>query len=177
MTASVTRELNLSDLTAGIDAINPVIGAFLAQACAVCLDRHNHQTGIALTVNGEFDETFALHWNVSTELERRGFDTQEPTHFGACCVAVLLIRELTNYTVIERACIGTGIDYWLGNKNELPFQQAARLEVSGIGAGDDREIKKRVKEKLAQTKPSDGTLPAYVIVVEFSSPKSQLVKK
>ena len=43
--------------------------------------------------------------------------------------------------------------------------------------GDDKEIKGRVKRKTKQTEPSDGLLPAYVVVVEFSKPLSHLVQK
>lgn len=178
MTSTATRMMNIADLANGIDAINPVIGAYLAQACAVSLDRHGHVNGVSLTVKGDFSETFELRWNISTEIERRGWDKKDPTDSGACCIAVLLIRDLTNYSVIERACIGTGIDYWLGHKNELPFQNKARLEVSGIGQGMASLIESRVKKKKGQTKRTDWTkLPAYIVVVEFSKPESQMVKK
>lgn len=178
MSSTATRKLNIADLANGIDAINPVIGAYLAQACAVSLDRHGHLSGVSLPVKGDFDETFELSWNISTDIERRGWDKDDPTQFGACCIAVLLIRDLTNYTVIERAYIGTGVDYWLGHKNELPFQNKARLEVSGIGKGVASLIKSRVREKKRQTQPTDWTkLPAYMVVVEFGQPESQMVKK
>jgi hypothetical protein len=47
----------------------------------------------------------------------------------------MLIRQLTQFTVIERSRKGTGFDYWLGSEDEageLPFQNKVRLEVSGI---------------------------------------------
>jgi hypothetical protein len=53
--------------------------------------------------------------------------------------------------VVERSRRGTGFDYWLGKKgdnNQLPFQNAVRLEVSGIRKGDDGKIKARAKQKL-----------------------------
>jgi hypothetical protein len=64
-----------------------------------------------------------------------------------------------------------------GDNNELPFQNAVRLEVSGIRKGDDSRIKARIKQKLEQVSPTDGTLPAYIVVVEFSNPLAFIVKK
>jgi hypothetical protein len=92
----------------------------------------------------------------------------------------MLITNLTDFTVIERSRRGTGFDYWLGiqdESSELPFQNKVRLEVSGIRSGDDSRIRARAKQKIEQTNPSDGALPAYIVVVEFSKPLSLIVQK
>ena len=121
---------------------------------------------------------------VITQLEK-GLPAITPA-FGATLaeaaygIAFLIIQELTDYTVIERSRRGTGFDYWLGkktNNNDLPFQNAVRLEVSGIRKGDDSRIKARIKQKLEQVRPTDGKLPAYIVVVEFSNPLAFIVKK
>jgi hypothetical protein len=109
-------------------------------------------------------------------------DKEEATEFGACAIAILVILDLTDYTVISRAAKGGGFDYWLGkeeNDEELPsYQNKARLEVSGILRGNDSDIQSRVRKKLKQVEPSDDTtLPAYIVVVEFSKPLSLVVKK
>ena len=64
----------------------------------------------------------------------------------------------------------------LGDYGEHPFQQAARMEVSGIVKGADK-IGGRVKEKKKQTDASKGKLPAFVAVVEFGQPKSVFEKR
>ena len=90
----------------------------------------------------------------------------------------ILIVELTEYTVVRRSRKGTGFDYWLGHQNAVaPFQDAARLEISGIHRGDLRDVRARVTRKKQQTALSDGKLPAYIVVVEFSRPLSYVVKK
>ncbi|ETW93058.1 MAG: hypothetical protein ETSY2_52085 [Candidatus Entotheonella gemina] len=105
-------------------------------------------------------------------------DEQEATEYGACGIAILIILALTDYTVIRRSRKGTGIDYWLGYQDtDYPFQDAARLEVSGIRRGNDRVVAARVSQKIRQTKPSDEALPAYIVVVEFSRPYARMVKK
>ena len=57
------------------------------------------------------------------------------------------------------------------------FQNKVRLEVSGIRKGDSSRIKARLKQKKEQTKVSDGQFPAYIIVVEFSTPLSYVEKR
>jgi len=95
-------------------------------------------------------------------------------------IAFMLIRQLTQFTVIERSRKGTGFDYWLGSEDEageLPFQNKVRLEVSGIRKADDSRVRARIKQKIEQTNPSDGEFPAYIIIVEFSRPLSFIVEK
>ena len=107
-------------------------------------------------------------------------DQEYATEQAAYGIAFMLIGKMTNFTVIERSRRGTGFDYWLGIKDEtleLPFAKKVRLEVSGIRRGDDSRIKARVKQKIEQTNLSDGVLPAYIVVVEFSRPLSWIVQK
>jgi hypothetical protein len=108
-------------------------------------------------------------------------DEQYTTEQGAYGVAFLLILSLTDYTVIERSRKGTGFDYWLGKKEDqkdLPFKNSARLEVSGIRNGDVSKVNSRTLKKLKQVEPTDKTmLPAYIVIVEFNAPTSQVVKK
>ena len=105
-------------------------------------------------------------------------DLVEATEYGAYGLAMLLMLELTPFTVIRQSKRGTGVDYWLGYKDApKPFQDAARLEVSGILNGDDSAVRSRVKVKHNQTYPSDGLLPGYIVVVEFGRPIAQVVQK
>lgn len=73
---------------------------------------------------------------------------------------------------------GTGIDYWLGDKDSILFQKKARLEVSGILHGDETMIKSRHIMKVEQTNKSDDyQLPAFISIIEFSEPKALFTKK
>ena len=99
------------------------------------------------------------------------------TEHGAYGIACLLILDLTGLTVIQRSRKGTGFDFWLGDDEELPFQNKARLEVSGIRQGDAARVAARVAQKKKQTGRSDGFLPAYVIVVDFGTPLARVIKK
>lgn len=131
-----------------------------------------------LKIVGSYTSAYQVHWAAVHEQAKRCWnDLQEAVEHGAYGIAFLLIRELTDFTVIERARKGPGFDYWLGHDDGL-FQRKARLEVSGIQNGSESEVNYRAKEKMKQTKPSDGQgLPAYIVVVEFNQPVSRVVIK
>ncbi|MBD0345546.1 MAG: hypothetical protein ICV63_12140 [Coleofasciculus sp. Co-bin14] len=173
--------LVLAKLGEGLPAITPSFGAALAEACAVCLEEQGHSQGVELKVEGAFRAVFKLYWQpVTDQMLRCWNDKEYTTEQAAYGIAFMLLDKLTNFTVIERSRRGTGFDYWLGIKDEtqeLPFQNKVRLEVSGIRRGDDTRIRARVKQKIDQTNPSDGALPAYILVVEFSRPLSWIVYK
>jgi len=111
-------------------------------ACLVCLNYNKHESGVLLDVNGVIKESIKLEWTaeMNDKLIRIWRDIQEATEKGAEGMAVLFLKKYTPYKIIERAAKGTGIDYWLSEKMSLlPFQYAARLEVSGqIGKNDTR---------------------------------------
>ena len=114
------------------------------------------------------DEKSRLTWN----------DPEEATEHGAAACALVLIKGLAQYEVVERSRKGTGFDYWLGDEDEYPFQKKARLEVFGIAEGSDAQLQQRVNQKLRQTKQSDSTnLPAFVAVLEFKTPRAVVAKR
>ncbi|MEE3719784.1 hypothetical protein V2H45_23865 [Tumidithrix elongata RA019] len=175
------EEIELVKLGKGLPAITLSFGATLAEACAICLEERGHSQGVEISIYGDFKATFKLYWQTITDQMLRCWNDREyTTEQAAYGIAFILVRNLTDFTVIERSRKGTGFDYWLGvegEANELPFQNKVRLEVSGIREGDDRRVKSRVKQKVEQTKASDGTFPAYIVVVEFSKPLSFMVRK
>ncbi len=175
------RELILTQLVEGLPAVTPAFGAALAEAGAICFEEQNHPNGVELNVDGAFTATYKVYWQeVTDQMLRCWNDYEVTTEHAAYGVAFLLICDLTEYTVIERARKGTGFDFWLGkegDEGELPLQKA-RMEVSGIRRGNHSLLQARVRQKLEQVKPSDSLgLPAYIVVVEFSTPLSKVVKK
>lgn len=176
------RDIVLTGLAKGLPAITSEFGVVLAQAGAVCFEDQNHPRGVELKVDGTFQAKYKVFWQDVTDQMRRTFnDPDLATEWGACGVALLLVLDLTEYTVINTSRKGTGFDYWLGKKgngDERLFQNKARLEISGIRKGSYSLVRARVKQKLEQVKPSDSSLlPAYIVVVEFNTPLSHVVKK
>lgn len=177
-----SAKLVLTELARGLPGVTQAFGETLAQAGAVCFESQNHSSGVDLQVNGTFEAKYQVFWGqVTDQMLRCWNDPEYTTEQGAYGVAILLMLDLTDYTVIEKSCKGTGFDYWLGKAEDsegLPFQKGARLEVSGIRSGDNRLVRTRVNQKLKQVSLSDDMyFPAYIVVVEFGSPLSQVVKK
>lgn len=109
-------------------------------------------------------------------MERSTDDLQEATEHGAECISVLYAIEHTPFTIVRRSRKKTGIDYWLGRKDD-PIVFSARLEISGI-LNDCGSLTSRKNKKLKQTNQSDDTgLPAFVSIVEFGTPAIEFVKK
>lgn len=180
MTPSAAHTLRLEDLENGATGLSKTWGHFVAEAAMVCLQRHNHATGVALEVRGAHPATCAVCWaRRVAAADLALWDQDEATEYGACGVAALLLLALTDYTIVRKARRGEGVDYWLAYRDaDPPFQEAARVEVSGIFDGDEHSIKARVTQKLRQTSRSDLTgVPAYVAVVEFGRPLSHLERR
>jgi hypothetical protein len=171
--------LNLCDLEQGLPAITPSFGQYLAQAGAVCLESQGHQQGKALLVQGDHIKQYSLKWPVVTDQMLRCLnDAEVATEHGAVGIAVVLVEKIVGFSVMERSRKGTGFDYWLGDDEDVPFQNKARLEISGIRKGDEAAIRNRVSEKMRQTDRSDESgLPAYIVVVEFSRPVTEVRRK
>jgi hypothetical protein len=176
-----TTPLDLNDLKEGMPGITPVIGAAFAEAAGVCFQDQQHRPGVEMDVGG-LEQTVQVFWpEPSAQALRAWGDEEEATEYGACGVAVLLVEKFTRYTVIERSVKGTGFDYWLGYQTDdsaLTFEKKALLEVSGIRKGTEQEVSKRVRQKTLQTSASDDLgLPAYVAVVEFATPRAEVMQK
>lgn len=178
----LTDTLSLDALERGMPGITPRVGAYLAEAATTCLEEERHNPGVAMQIDGDCDHRVRILWLEQANRIQRArawMDADVATEHGACGIAALLVAELTEYTVVERARKGPGFDYWLGKKDSaVPlFQEKARLEVSGVRRGDDRAIESRVRRKIKQIEPADPRLPGVVAVVEFGSPRTRVRTK
>lgn len=173
-----TVELTLEQLSQRV-RLSPARCDEFVEACKVCLEDQRHHPGIALRVDGLLPCSFQLNWDspVTTEAVDSWADADEATEHGACAIAFFVVLEIAQLMVIRRSRKKTGVDYWLTHQNDTLLQNSARLEISGIRNGSQSIINSRVEQKKKQTKQSDSThatLPAYVVVVEFSNPVSHV---
>jgi len=180
------KELILDTLGEGIPVIDHELAGMMTKSAIVCLNHHQHQSGVQLHVEPEKIGLCSLHWTgeVTIEMRRQYAGTTaksrnyEPitstTDDAACAIALLFIRDKTEYTAFEKAAIGTTIDYYLINQvtdSDLIFNDTitARLEVSGIlKATPKNSVQARLKQK--QNRLLDEGLPTFIVIVEFSQP-------
>lgn len=180
------RILNLDLLQEGLPGITPIVGACCMEAALVCLIKSGHSSGVCLKVEGDFNLEIKIVWTkeLNTYALSSWVEEVNATNYAAMGISLLLAQELLNYSIFEESRYGTGIDYWMGKgalQKTMPtfFKKEARLEISGIyKTSPSNTINMRVNKKKKQITPSDNTkLPGWIIVVEFSGPKSKIVKK
>ena len=142
----------------------------MAESASVCLDYFGFRSGVILSVFGDFQGEFELIWPpTSQQIRDTRNDMDYTVENGAYCLAIHIVERFTGLKVVKQSQKRTGFDYWLGEKLGNGMQNLARLEVSGILRGKPSKIKHRLQEKIEQTKKSDNlSLPAYVVIVEFS---------
>jgi len=179
--AIMNKELNISYIKNGFPGLSEVLSNMCYEACMVCLRRNGHSDGVSMQLKGLMEKRIPLRLfdYFDDRVERSWQDTGDAAEYGAICISSLLLIECIDYTIIERSRKGTGFDYWLGYDNDLLFQNAARLEVSGIfKETENNTAEKRFQMKMKQTDKSDNyNIPAYISVVEFSNPKTIFDKK
>jgi hypothetical protein len=180
------NKIHLSSLTEGMPGLTQHAGGYLAEAAAVCFELQNHSARVVLPPTGILTSELEVEWHpVNDQARRTHADTQEATEFGACGVAILVVKASTGLVVFQRSVKGTGHDYWLGYPDDgdedddvaLPFEGVFRLEVTGTLSGSEKAIEAKLKKKLDQMKPSDHVADGYAAVVEFEKPIARVVKK
>ena len=162
--------------------ILPSMYLYYAESAAICFEENNFVGAVSLKIEDTQVEIakFDCSWAALTQqVKDMHNDLMEETEYGAYCIAFLIIHHLTDYKIIRRSKRKTGFDYWLGEKtSDYPFEDLARLEVSGILKGKMTDVAQRIKIKKEQIKQSDGSqLPAYIIVTEFGQPISKIIFK
>jgi hypothetical protein len=178
--APAKKAMRLAALAEGMPGLTTAAGQTLAEAAAVCLEDQKHPSGVRLQRGGMMPDDMHVEWLPVDEQQRRCYaDMQEATEWGACGVAVLVVREVTGLVVVDRSKKGSGFDYWLGEKDSdnLPFAGTSRLEVSGILTGTQTQIASRIKQKKDQMKPTDHLASGFVAVIEFGTPTACVESK
>ena len=155
----------------------------LMEACVWCMVSSGHSNGVILEViDGPEILSYLISWPQHLDLEaiKRSFNQDDAVEEGAEAIALLVAMDRTEFEAVERATTTTGIDYWLGYKDNLnnPFERAGRLEVSGmLRETPNNTVKMRIQRKLSQTLPTDHMFRVFVVVVEFGKPYAMMVMK
>jgi len=174
--------IHLNSLSDGFPGITPKYGSFLSEAAVVCLEDQNHPSGIRMTIDGDINHQLNVFWdNIENrnQVYRTWQDYEETTEYGAYGLAFLIVSNLTDYTITQRAMKGKGFDYWIAkkNSNDFLFQNNGRLEVSGIRKGDNSKINSRMKEKISRINKYENDIPLIITIIEFSKPISRVMIK
>lgn len=175
-------EILLESLEKGIPAITNDSVGFYRENCLVCFNECGHESGVIFKLSSSnIDEYIEFQWkgSISNQIIRAHADLIQATEFAAYAISLLIIRDTTEYTAVERACIGTTIDYYLAPKNlvddilsedRLIFNNTALLEASGIlKETNSNSVYNRMNQKLDRLQ-NPNKLRTFILVVEFSQP-------
>jgi hypothetical protein len=171
-------KLELTTLSSQHPGVPASVEGFYAVAAAVALNRH-HASPVTFEVwLGSDMQSYDGEWRAPTADELRSCaDDTDTTCNGAYAVALAAAFAHLGLKAVGRAGNRTGSD-WLvlpvdEQVDEWPLEnpKIERLEVSGQNEADVGRRNTRLRLKVLQAQA--GTLrhiPAYAVVVEFSSP-------
>jgi len=119
-----TKKLTIESLYDGIPVIPEEAVGFYKQNCMVSFHLNGHTSGVGLLVlynNSSINYKIFWKGEITDQILRSYRDTKRVTDFAACTIALLLVRELTEFTAIEQSCLGTTIDIILSLKSKIIF--------------------------------------------------------
>ncbi len=179
----VDKLLNIQYVHSNIPGITEAIARYLHEAFQVCLEYHRHTPGTLLLLDGNLapSQSLSLIWkqSIPENAPQAHADLQDSTEDGAVALAILLITDYTEYTVVSRAPKGEGFDYFLLPKNQLAsFQNSLNflssthhLEVSGILKETKNNSRiQRLQEKRQRFQKYGTNGINLVIIVAFDTP-------
>jgi hypothetical protein len=99
------------------------------------------------------------------------YNTTDATEAGAYCCVIAGVELLRGLFAVRRAETGTGADYYVGPQGagHDDLEDCLRLEVSGVDNGSEKDVNKRLLEKVEQVLRGNSSLPALAGVIGFSA--------
>jgi hypothetical protein len=138
-------------------------------AARVCLDRHHvPPTDFRIADDGQISQVI-LNWLAVDERTQNAWaNLEDATRDGAYAIALAAVEFSRDWVAVRRAETRTGADYYVmpigADLDDL--ERCYRLEISGTHLGEI-EVRKRLRQKIAQTLKGNSPLPAIAAVVGF----------
>ena len=165
------EHLTLSALHERHPGLTTALGQSLVEAACVCFSRH-HQSPVMLILkqDGSSEQCRLLNFDDADKALQRAYANDiDATENGACGVALVVLEAVTGLVASGRAETLTGADYYVMPPGAAfdDLENSIRLEVSGVDGGTSADVRRRLREKIAQTKKGQSNLPAIASVVGF----------
>lgn len=166
------RELPLRNLHLRHRALTVSIAGTYEEAASVCLQRH-HTPPVEVTLSDNGSRSSALvDWPSPNQQTRDAWANEtDATRDGGYGCVIAGIEALRGLYAVRRAETGTGADYYIGppGSGVDDLEDCLRLEVSGVGHGDEKEVLKRLSAKVRQARAGNSSLPAVAGVFGFGA--------
>jgi hypothetical protein len=159
------------------NGLSPNIVRDLADAATVCLARH-HVSPTRFELTNSKDGLlylYELEWPTPDERTRRSWaNHDDATRDGAYSLVLAAAEAFLGLIAIGRTETRSGADWWLvpiGSgldlDSELDYEDAVRLEVSGMGRiSGEKAVFRRLSDKTEQAR-AGGAGPAIAGVAAF----------
>ncbi len=176
-----TPQLQIEHLDLRHPGVSPGQALMCYEVSCVCLSRY-HSPPVSVDVQSNRNDvststSYSVEWSPPTPKMSASYAYESTaTEFGAYCLVLAAVENEWGLVALRRAETGTGADYYLipiANAaqlqvQELDFETALRLEVSGLGNGTNTMLEARLNTKIQQAVNGNSNLPALVGVVGFS---------
>ena len=154
------------------EGLTQAIATAHTEAAGVCLARHHRSpTDFDLDRSGE-RSAVAVAWQPPDKRTVGAWaNDDDATEAGACACALAAVELVDDMVAVRRAETKTGADYYVAPKGRPlhDLEDCFRLEVSGVDAGSESTVSRRLKEKLEQAAAGLSNLPAMAGVVGFKA--------
>jgi hypothetical protein len=169
---SVPADLPLVSMHERHCGLTPEVSAYYYQAVCVCLDRHHTPSVVFALFDGAVESKAMMSWLPTNEQVRGAWaNTIDTTEAGAYACALAGTELLRGFVAVRRAETGTGADYYVGpaGTGMDDLEDCFRLEISGVDAGDEAVLRRRLEAKVNQAREGRSNLPALASVVGYKS--------
>jgi hypothetical protein len=167
---SELESLRLEGLHEHHPGLTQALGQSYAEAAFVCLSRHHQPpVTVSLKYTGN-DQLRVVNFAVPDERMLNAHANEiDATETGAYGVSLAAVEAVAGLVAVRRAETLTGADWYIAHDGtEIEdLESCIRLEVSGINAGASSDIRRRLREKVAQAARGKSNLPAMAAVVGF----------
>ncbi|GBE16207.1 hypothetical protein BMS3Abin15_00019 [bacterium BMS3Abin15] len=141
------------------------------EAATVSLNAEHEPPQDFLLNHDEKEHTTEVMWNPPSNGCLRGWaNRDDATRDGAYACAIAAAELSSGLFAMRRAETLTGADYYVAPKDTNPddLESCIRLEVSGTRC-DEREVRRRLSNKIQQVKSGRSSLPAIAVIVGFKT--------
>jgi hypothetical protein len=164
--------LKLDALHERHSGLTPALADSYTEAACVCLSRHHKPPVTMSLTHGDKDEFRVVYFAVpDARMLNANANEIDATEAAAYAVSLAAVEAVAGLVAVRRAATLTGADWYIAPKgiSSDDLEDCIRLEVSGVNAGLSSDIKRRVRDKLAQARRGASNLPAIAAVVGFKA--------
>lgn len=168
----MASRLKLAGMNERHRGLTPAVAGAYREAAAVCLSRHHVSPALITLSDNGIESPAEVEWEAPDDRTQGAWaNSTDTTEAGAYGCVLAGVEELRGLVAVRRAETGTGADYYIGppGSGVSDLEDCMRLEVSGVDAGDQADVRRRLVQKVGQVREGNGSLPALAGVIGFSA--------